>query len=189
MKVITSSGWLIRKRDPSMEDIMNKTLIAVATAVLAVTTLFASAAEAGFKIRLGFGGPLPGFGAHGGSGHYAHRRWRKRQYIVRRKAKPKVYVAKKATSSKSDVAKVEEAPKPLVDTAETENSSIATAAVAETEAGRRRGHCGYDKTASGRAERPQPRRRCCCTADEPNTPGEARCKKPSSCADLTVPYE
>ena len=175
---------------------MNKTLIAVATAVLAVTTLFASAAEAGFKIRLGFGGPLPGFGAHGGSGHYAHRRWRKRQYIVRRKAKPKVYVAKKATSSKSDVAKVEEAPKPLVDTAETENSSIATAAVAEieeqaadeaTEAG--------DKTAEAAVE-PEPAATAAAgakpaPADEPNMVKKLDCKKffPSVGMTLTVPCE
>ena len=103
---------------------MNKILFAIAAAFLAVTTL-CSAAEAGFKVRIGFGFPLGGFNAHHGGG-YGHRHHRRHRYVVRR-AKKKVHVAKAKTSAPKQIAKVEPAviaaPEPIVKT-ETENSSI-----------------------------------------------------------------
>ena len=47
---------------------MNKSLVALIVALIAAATMFSSAAEAGLRIRLGFGGPLPGFTAHGNGG-------------------------------------------------------------------------------------------------------------------------
>jgi hypothetical protein len=105
---------------------MNKTLVAIA-AFLALTTL-CSAAEAGFKVHIGFGFPLGGFNAHhgGGYGEYHHRRHR----YVERRVKKKVHVAKARSSTKvapKQIAKVEPeviaAPDPIIKT-ETENSSI-----------------------------------------------------------------
>jgi hypothetical protein len=183
MNAIASSGWLIGKRDdPSKEDAMNKMMIAVATATLAVMTLFASAAEAGFKVRIGFGFPIGGFSGHSG-GYSGHHHYRKR-YYARRKVKQKVHVAKKPSAEKSTVAKVEEAPKPVVDTAESENSSITTAAVAETEEkAADEATEAADKTAEAAVE-PAP-------ADEPKTVKKLDCKKffPSVGMTLTVPCE
>jgi hypothetical protein len=182
MTATTSSGWLIGKRDdPSKENAMKKTLITVATATFAVMTLFASAAEAGFKVHIGFGFPIGGFSGH--SGGYGGHHYRKR-YYVHRKVKPKVQVAKKPSAAKSTVAKVEEAPKPVVDTAENENSSITTAAVAEAEEqAADKSTEAADKTAAAAVE-PAP-------ADEPKTVKKLDCKKffPSVGMTLTVPCE
>ncbi len=91
---------------------MNKTLLAIATAIFAVATLFASAAEAGFKIHFGFG-----------NHHGFHRHHKRHRYVARRHAKPKVYVTKKAKPV------YVEAPAEVADAAESENSSIAVASV------------------------------------------------------------
>jgi hypothetical protein len=114
---------------------MHKSLIAIATALLAATTLFASAAEAGMKVRLGFGFPLGSFTAHGNSGgSYSKHSRKKRHHYVRRQVKDKVKVTKKSTATKS-VAKAEPEPKIVTvdEVAETENSSISTAAIAPVE--------------------------------------------------------
>jgi len=110
---------------------MNKTLIAFATAVIAAMTMFTSAAEAGMKLRIGFGFPIGAFTAHGGGGYGHHRRYRRHKYVKRRVKHKKVYHAKKKAESNAEVAKTEEAPKatPVVEKVESENSSITTAAL------------------------------------------------------------
>jgi hypothetical protein len=172
---------------------MNKTLVAIAAAFLAVTTL-CSAAEAGFKVRLGFGFPLGGFNAHHGGGYSQHRH-RRHRYVVRRAKKKKVHVAKAKTSSKKvaakkvapkQIAKVEPAaiaaPEPIVET-ETENSSITPvepiAPVTETSS--------TEKTAetADAADPVTP------VADEPKTVNKLDCKQffPSVGMTLSVPCE
>src|SRR5262245_36624913 len=84
---------------------MNKTLVAIAAAFLAVTTL-CSGAEAGFKVRIGFGFPIGGFNAHHGGGYEHH--YRRHRYVERR-VKKKVHVAKAKTYAPKKVAKVEPA--------------------------------------------------------------------------------
>lgn len=114
---------------------MFKSPVALIAALIAAATIFSSAAEAGFKIHLGFGGPLHGFTAHSKSNHHHRRR-----YIVRRIVKKeKVYVAKRKTTSEPKIAKVEKVAKPEVVAAvpviepeviaDSENSSITTAAL------------------------------------------------------------
>ncbi len=117
---------------------MNKSLVALIGTLIAAATMFASSAEAGLKIRLGFGG-FPAFNSHGGGGGYGHRHYQRKRYIARRVAK-KTYVAKKPTPSVSKVAKVDKkvskpevvATAPVTDEveviADNENSSIASAA-------------------------------------------------------------
>jgi hypothetical protein len=165
---------------------MNKTLVAIAAAFLAVTTL-CSAAEAGFKVRIGFGFPLGGFNAHHGGG-YGHRHHRRHRYVVRR-AKKKVHVAKAKTSAPKKVApkqiaKVEPAviaaPEPIVKT-ETENSSITPGeAVTETSS--------TDKTAETADVVADP---VTPVADEPKTVNKLDCKQffPSVGMTLSVPCE
>ena len=143
---------------------MNKTLVAIAAAFLAVTTL-CSAAEAGFKVRIGFGFPLGGFNAHHGGG-YAHRHHRRHRYVVRR-AKKKVHVAKAKTYAPKKVAKIAKVepaviatPEPVIKT-ETENSSITP--VERDRAGCRDEHHGEDRRDDGRDGR-----RC-------GRPGDAGC--------------
>jgi hypothetical protein len=118
-------------RQPHQEDAMTKTRLAVVTVILAATAMLASTAEAGMKVRLGFGYPLGSFTAHGNSssgGGYHKKRRAKRQH-VRRKTRDDVEVTKKATATKP-VAKAEpEASAAPADQAATnENSSISTAA-------------------------------------------------------------
>lgn len=123
---------------------MNKSL-AIVAAILAAVTMLASSAQAGLKIRLGFGGPLPVFTAHGNGGHSA-RHYHRKRYLTRRIVKKKVYVAKRKAEPK--IAKQEKKPKviakaptpkptvvaaaPVVEPeliADSENSSITTAAL------------------------------------------------------------
>lgn len=160
---------------------MSKTLVAIAAAFLAVTTL-CSAAEAGFKVRIGFGFPLGGFNAHHGGG-YGHRHHRRHRYVVRR-AKKKVHVAKAKTSAPKQIAKVEPAviaaPEPIVKT-ETENSSITPVeAVTETSS--------TDKTAETADVAADP---VTPVADEPKTVNKLDCKQffPSVGMTLSVPCE
>jgi hypothetical protein len=112
---------------------MIKTQAALVTAVAACTML-ATTAEAGMKVRLGFGFPLGSFTAHGnsggGAGDYSERRRKSRQHYVGRKETSKVKVSN--GKSADTVAKAEpEAPLENVDkvNAQSENSSISTAAV------------------------------------------------------------
>lgn len=113
---------------------MAKTILAIAAAFLALMTIFASAAEAGFKARLGFGGPLPAFTAHGPSKSYGSKRYKtKRIYRAAKKRKAraaKKRIAKRRTVSKK-VATIKTAP---IDTKTVnENSTIATASLDNNE--------------------------------------------------------
>jgi hypothetical protein len=110
-----------------MEDAVNKPLIAIATALVAATTMFASTAEAGFRVRLGFGGPLPAFTAYGPGNGYAHKECHRHDYrSVRHVERERVHVAKKHVKTES-VAKADDTPQVTNETAEMENSSIASA--------------------------------------------------------------
>jgi hypothetical protein len=119
---------------------MRRSLAAIATALLAASTLFATAAEAGTKVRLGFGFPLGSFTAYGNSGGgYQKPRRAKRQHYVRSKAKSDVKVTRKSTATKS-LAKAQPTSEPKAEVqaneaAETENSSISAAAVAPEDTG------------------------------------------------------
>ena len=90
---------------------MNKTLIAIVSAAFAVTTMFASSAEAGFKggkFAVGFA-----VGALLAHQHYEHQHWKKKHIYVQRRTE-KVYVSKKATK-KSDRRRQGRDPTPAVD--------------------------------------------------------------------------
>ena len=113
---------------------MTRTILAIATAFLAVMTVFASAADAGFKVRLGFGGPLPAFAAHGPAKSYGAKRHKKKRIYKaakRRKARPakKRIVKKKATPKKIAIIKAA----PTNTEAENENSTISTASLDKEE--------------------------------------------------------
>lgn len=169
---------------------MNKSLVALFAALVAVATMFASTAEAGFKIRLGFGGPLPSFTAHGNGGH-AKRHYYRKRYIARRAAK-KVVVAKKSKPSAVKVAKKEvskpqvvaTAPAEVVEepevTADSENSSITTAALDPAAAGTEA--ASVEVKADATTEK---------AAVEPKRTSKLDCKKffPSVGMTLTVPCE
>ena len=119
---------------------MSKLSVALIAALVAVATMYSPAAEAGLRIGIGFGGGLPF--AHGNGGGYKQQHHRKR-YIARRVKKQKVYVAKRKVSEPK-VAKVEKVAKPAVVAtapvvepeviADSENSSITTAALESTAA-------------------------------------------------------
>ncbi len=106
---------------------MKKVLIAVATAFIALTTLFNSAADAGFKGRIGLGVLV--LAPHLMAAHKSHsaskRRYRKRRYQAAKRHR-----AKKRRSKAATIAKVEKAP---VATTVVENSTISTAMVETTE--------------------------------------------------------
>jgi hypothetical protein len=108
---------------------MTRTILAIATAFLAVMTVFASAADAGFKVRLGFGGPLPAFTAHGPSKSYGQKRYsKKRSYRAKRKAR----TAKKRIAKRKATAKTAKTA-PIKTDAENENSTISTASLDKNE--------------------------------------------------------
>jgi hypothetical protein len=105
-----------------------KPLVAIATAVLAATTMLSSAAEAGFGIRIGFGGGLPPYMTdYNRQSAYEHRSAKKRTYRAARQEKAPLKVTKKASKVES-IAKTDS-----TEPAETENSSIAAAQPAEKE--------------------------------------------------------
>jgi hypothetical protein len=149
---------------------MTKTILAIATAFLALMTVFASAAEAGRKVRLGFGGPLPSFTAHGPSKSYGAKRYKtKRIYRAakKRKARPaKKRIAKRKTVSKK-VATTKTAP--IETETVNENSTIATASL--------------DSNDTNETEAKP--------TDEPKAPRNVGCKKffPTVGMTLTVPCE
>jgi hypothetical protein len=115
---------------------MTKSIVAIAAAILAATTLLTSTAQAGMRIHLGFGGVPPYLTNYNKEAAYeTRRRAQKRAYrAARRHEQAPVHTAKKVKSE--DVAKVEpkveEAPKTL---AQTENSSISVASISETKTG------------------------------------------------------
>jgi hypothetical protein len=118
---------------------MIKSPVAVIAALIAAATMFASTAEAGFRIRLGFGGPLPSFNAYGnGGGGYEHRYHRQRYiarrivkkektYATKRDTEPKVAKSTKSTPKREAVAAVPPIGPDKI--ADSENSSITTASL------------------------------------------------------------
>jgi hypothetical protein len=118
---------------------MSKLPVALIAALIAVATMYSSAAEAGLRIGIGFGFGGPSF-AHGNS---YNKHYHRKRYIARRVKKEKVYVAKRKVSEPK-VAKVEKvaepevvATAPIVEPeviAESENSSITTASLESTAA-------------------------------------------------------
>lgn len=110
---------------------MKQALIAVTTAFIALTTMFSSAADAGFKGRIGIG--VLALAPHviaASKAQSAKRKYRKRKYQAakRRRAKKKAY-AKKRRAKRATIAKVKTAPKTstVADYSENENSTISTA--------------------------------------------------------------
>jgi hypothetical protein len=169
---------------------MNKSLVALFAALVAVATMFASTAEAGLKIKLGFGGPMPHFMAHGNGGH-AKRMYYRKRYVARRAAKQKTVVAKKSKPAVTKVAKVSKpkvvaaAPVETVEEpeviADTENSSIASAVAT-----------GLDKAASADEAQPvEVKADATDAAAELKRTSKLDCKKffPSVGMTLTVPCE
>ena len=110
---------------------MAKTCTAFVTLILTATAMLASSAEAGSKVRLGFGFPLGSFTAHGNSsygksaGGYKKPRRAKRHQV--RRTRDDLAVTKKAAGTKP-VATAD--PKPLAapatKEATSENSSVST---------------------------------------------------------------
>jgi len=127
---------------------MHRSPAVLIAAVIAAVTMFASGTQAGFGIRLGFGGPLPAFTAHGNGGYEGERHYHRKRYIERR-VKEKTHVAKRKNDDKvakksepkvsKKVAKSEtpaaSADSPQAAAPDAENSSITTvSATAETSA-------------------------------------------------------
>ena len=116
---------------------MNKARIALICTVIAGATAFSPAADAGFKVRLGFGGPLPVFTAHGPShGGYEHRHYERKRYIARhaarsqerisKKTMPKIAKTQKAVSKAQATTRASDEESKPAKVAEIENSSITT---------------------------------------------------------------
>jgi hypothetical protein len=106
-----------------MEDDLNKTLIALATATLAIAAPVSQAeAGHGFHIGFGFGGPAI-FNSYGNGGGYAPHCNRHVYHVERVQERTPVHAARKVQPT-ADVAKVEDNKT----VAQNENSSIAVAA-------------------------------------------------------------
>ena len=110
---------------------MAKPRFAFLTVILTAAAMLATSAEAGSKVRLGFGFPLGSFTAHGNSsygksgGGYKKPRRAKRHQVRRTRD---LAVTKKATGTKPD-AKADSQPlaAPATKAATSENSSVSTA--------------------------------------------------------------
>jgi len=111
-----------------------KKLIAIIPALIAAAT-FTTAAEAGFKVRLGFGGPLPAFTAYSHSSDYGHKVYKRRAHraALRRQRHAPVQVTEKPATE--TVAKVEDKAQaePVAKQVQSENSSISVAAATVSE--------------------------------------------------------
>ncbi len=160
---------------------MNKTLIAIVSAAFAVTSIFASSAQAGFRGRFAVGLAVGALLAHQ---HYEHEHWRKRHIYVQRRTE-KVYVSRKTSRKSNDVAKVDTPP---VDTADSENSSITTAALTPAEQETPVATTESVTTTPPAAVDPKPAE---ATADGQQTAKKLDCKKffPSVGMTLSVPCE
>jgi hypothetical protein len=106
---------------------MTKSIIAIATAILAATTLLSPAAEAGFRVGFGFGGGVPPYLTdYNKQAASEHKRSKKRAYrAARRHETAPAKVTKKASSVAKVETKVEE--KKVEKVAQSENSSISVA--------------------------------------------------------------
>ena len=147
---------------------MPKTILAIAAALLAVMTVFASAAQAGSKSR-GYGGPLgvgPSFGATEsyGAKDYSPKHYKKKRV----RSAPKKHKARPA--KEVDTAKTT----PIEKEAENENSDISGASLETEEAA--------EETTVKTEAKPK---------DEPKTTKNVGCKKffPTIGQTLTVPCE
>jgi len=157
---------------------MTKSIVALATAILAATTLLSSAAEAGFKVHFGFGGgPAPYLTDYNKESAYEHKAPRKHYQAARRHESEPVPTAKKHTSE--NVAQVEDKVEEKTETApaklaETENSSIS---VAQAEV--------------AQAATAEPVETAVATSSEPKTAASLDCKKFFATVGmtLTVPCE
>jgi hypothetical protein len=103
---------------------MAKIILSFAIAFLAVMTAFASAAEAGPKVRFGIGGVLPLFSAQEPSKSYSQKRYKKKR-VYRSTNKRKARPAKKVETAKTAPIKTE---------TKNESSSISMAPVEMDEA-------------------------------------------------------
>ncbi len=104
---------------------MNKMLIALAAAFLAVTAMFGSSAQAGFNVRLGVPAGFSQVHAAGCGGGYFRSYRRRAHHTARRSVKPTIHVARKHAAETVNVAKVEDKPETTTSAvADTENSSI-----------------------------------------------------------------
>ena len=101
---------------------MKKSVLAIATVIVALPTMLASSAEAhGFGMHFGFGVPI--FNSYSSdSGSYSHREY-DHSYQARRTVRETVHVAKKSSQTNVAKANADES----VRAAESENSSIAVA--------------------------------------------------------------
>jgi hypothetical protein len=108
---------------------MTKSIAALATLILAATTMLTSAAEAGFRVHLGFGGLPPYMTDYNKeAAQERSRAARKHAYrAARRHETAPVHVAKKSSDSVAKVAETVETTPAKV--AEIENSSISVAQV------------------------------------------------------------
>jgi hypothetical protein len=110
---------------------MTKSIIAIATAILAATTLLSPAAEAGFRVGFGFGGGVPPYLTdYNKQAASEHKRSKKRAYRAARRhdAAPAKVTKKKASSVAKVETKVEEKKVETVEkVAQSENSSISVA--------------------------------------------------------------
>ncbi len=169
---------------------MSKLPVAIIAALIAVATMYSSAAEAGLRIGFGFGGGLPF--AHGNGGGYSKQHHHRKRYIARRVKKQKVYVAKRKVSEPK-VAKVEKVAKPAVVAtapvvepeviADSENSSITTAALDATAAVDSETVTPVEVKAESAAAKP--------AVSKPEKAAKLDCKKffPSVGMTLSVPCE
>jgi hypothetical protein len=112
---------------------MTKSIVAIAAAILAATTMLTSTAEAGMRVHLGFGGVPPYLTNYNKEAAYeTRRRAKKRAYrAAHRRQRARVRAAQKAKAKSVAKAetKVEKAPAKV---AETENSSISVAKNSKT---------------------------------------------------------
>jgi hypothetical protein len=118
---------------------ITKSIVAIATAILAATTMLASTAEAGMRVHLGFGGLPPYLTDYNKEAAYeTRRRAQKRAYrAARRHQQAPVRAAKKATSIAKAKAEPEvevEVEKAPAKAAQMENSSISVASLSKTTA-------------------------------------------------------
>jgi hypothetical protein len=124
----------------NQEIIMAKTCFAFLTLILAATAMLASTAEAGSKVRLGFGFPLGSFTAHGNSSYGksggAKKKLRRTGRHQVRRTRDDLAATKKSTGTKP-VAKADPEPQaaPAPEAAATENSSISSATAVQPDAG------------------------------------------------------
>jgi hypothetical protein len=138
-----------------------KSLIAIATAILAATTLLTSTAEAGFRVRL-FGGVPPYLTDYNKQAAQHHRRARKHYRAARRQRHAPAHVTKKAART-DDVAKVEKKTEAApAKVAETENSSISVAKSVTKADAKPAAAAAPVKTAAATPNEPQAERKIDC---------------------------